>query len=399
MQKSIVKKIDDLGLCLGCGLCESVCGKDAVEMKLGLDGFIHPEVKHVIPEKEAIVKRICPSLNVVNDKPLTKEESIWGKMDNLWRGFTLDEEVRTKGSSGGIISGLAIFALENGLVDGVLQVGGDSSDYTRNTMRTTFSREEVLNCASSRYAPAYIFNNIIDLLEKDDKVYMFIGKPCDISAVVNLVTEYPQYRNRFKYTVSIICAGLPSFKGTEQLVKGFTNAEPVQNLVYRGNGWPGYFSFVDSNGSRFQKTYNDSWGKVLNRHLNTRCKLCADGIGLQADVAVGDAWETDGGYPDFSEKDGYSLVMCRTELGSSILKKAVESHYMSMVPLAIEKVKLMQPYQYNRRTRVVARLFALLLAKRVKLNYVNLGIYRNLKESKFALLLREFKGTLTRLIK
>ncbi len=396
---STIDRIDKLGLCLGCGLCENVCGKDAVEMKLMGDGFIHPTVKIVIPEKEDIIRRICPGLNVDNDISFGKDESVWGHISTLKAGFSTDNEVRKMGSSGGIVSGLAIHLLENELVDGVMQVGGDENDYERNTLRISTTREEVISCASSRYAPAYIFNRITELLNADSKSYLFIGKPCDISALKNFLNEYPEFKPRFKLTIAIICAGMPSFNGTSAIIDEFDAVRPVKNLVYRGNGWPGFFSFRDSLGAVFQKTYNESWGKTLNRHLKLRCKLCPDGIGIQADIAVGDAWETNDGYPDFAEKEGQSLIISRTLFGDDILKQAQRKGDIVLEDLGIDKIKLMQPYQYNRRTKIGARLTAFYLAKGVKLNFRNMSIARNLGKVKMMPILREFLGTYKRLVK
>ncbi|WP_339865817.1 Coenzyme F420 hydrogenase/dehydrogenase, beta subunit C-terminal domain [uncultured Algoriphagus sp.] len=396
-KSSKIVNIDKLGVCLGCGLCQSICGKDAVEMELRSDGFIHPNVKKILPEKEAIIERICPGINVINDINFGPNESIWGHIESLWSGFSLDTEIRTKGSSGGIISGLAIYALDSGVVDGVMQVGGDSADYERNTLRISTTREEVLECASSRYAPAHIFNEIFDILDKDSQNYMFVGKPCDISALKNFLEEFPIYKDRFKLTVSIMCAGMPSFQGTSDIVDAFNAKRPIKDLVYRGNGWPGYFSFRDNTSTVYRKTYNESWGTVLNKHLNLRCKLCPDGIGIQADIAVGDAWETKDGYPDFTEKDGHSLIISRSSQGDLVLKNAEKDIKIVLEPLSINKIQLMQPYQYNRRLKIGARISAFLISKRKKLNFKNLGIAINLRKVPFLVALREFAGTYRRI--
>ncbi len=52
---SAIEKIDKLGLCLGCGLCESVFGQDNLEMTLGEDGFFHPRIKKHDVDKVMII--------------------------------------------------------------------------------------------------------------------------------------------------------------------------------------------------------------------------------------------------------------------------------------------------------------------------------------------------------
>ena len=173
---------------------------------------------------------------------------------------------------------------------------------------------------------------------------------------------------------------------------------PIRNLVYRGNGWPGYFSFMDKNGISYQKTYNDSWGKKLNRYLNFRCKICPDGIGLQADIAVGDAWETKNGYPDFSEKEGHSLIIARTAIGEKLLHDAIKDQAIVCNDLALDKIQMMQPYQFARRKRVAARVTALNIFKRRSVvNFKNLSIYKNIFQVSPIILLKEFIGTYKRI--
>lgn len=393
---SAIERIDKLGLCLGCGLCETVCGPENVTMQLGADGFFHPRIAHVVPQKEAIIKRICPGTNVVNDIPFARNERIWGKIRALYAGYSTDAEVRRRGSSGGIVSAIAIHLLETHQVDSVLQVGGDSSDYERNSLRVSRTRSDVLHCASSRYAPALVFNDLLQLLAASEDTIGFIGKPCDISALKNFLKEYPHYRERFRLTVAIMCAGIPSFSGTRAVIESLEASPPVTNLAYRGDGWPGYFSFTDSSNKQHRQSYNDSWGKTLNQHLHFRCKLCPEGIGIQADIAVGDAWETKDGYPDFTEKEGLSLVIARTPAGEAVLQRSQEMGEMVLEPLSVDTIKMMQPYQHNRRTRAASRAVAFGMVSGKRLNFKGLRLFDALWAADKLILLKDFLGTLRR---
>lgn len=393
---STIQQLDELGLCLGCGLCESVCGSKNVEMQLGEDGFFHPNVKRVNVQHEAVINRICPGLNIVNDLPFSQRERIWGKINSLYAGYASDTLVRTKGSSGGMVSAIAIYVLETHLVNAVLQVGGDSSDYQRNTLHLSKTRADVLHCASSRYAPALVFSKIISLLSNSTDTFCFIGKPCDIAALKNFIREYPQYQSRFKLTVAIFCAGMPSFKGTRTIIENFGATPPVSGLSYRGNGWPGNFSFTDSKQRHYQLSYNDSWGKTLNQHLHFRCKICPEGIGIQADIALGDAWETSSGYPDFAEKDGWSLVITRTSRGANIIEEALQSSSIVLKPISQDKIKLMQPYQYNRRLRAFSRKLAFFIGTGKHLNFRKQQLFSAFLFADKLLLLKDFIGTLRR---
>lgn len=396
---TVINKIVEKDLCLGCGLCEAVYGKDGATMQLQSNGFLTPVIKKSQIESEKIILRICPGINIVNDQPFENRDRIWGKVMGTYSGYSSDKEIQTKGSSGGIISAVAIFLLENKKVDAVLHVGGDSNDYQRNSLRVSRTRDEVLEYAGSRYAPAGVFNDILAILLGNDDCYLFIGKPCDISALKNLLNEFPQYKERFKFFVSIMCAGIPSYNATQDVIETFDKVKlPIKDLTYRGNGWPGFFSFIDASERRHQMSYNDSWGKNLGKKIHFRCKICPDGIGLQSDFAAGDAWETKDGYPDFTEREGRSLILLRTPKATDLFHTMKQEGHVILQNLPIEKIKIMQPYQYSRRKAVGARVIATTLGKRVSLNFKSMRIWTNLFSQPLTSSFREFIGTLKRIL-
>ncbi|MCL4640012.1 MAG: hypothetical protein M5Z89_13535, partial [Olivibacter sp.] len=61
-------------------------------------------------------------------------------------------------------------------------------------------------------------------------------------------------------------------------------------------------------------------------------------------------------------------------------------------------IRIMQPYQFGRRTRVAARLMALKLVKGKALNFKNLKLFYNFRFVKKKTLIKEFIGTFKRLL-
>ena len=55
--------------------------------------------------------------------------------------------------------------------------------------------------------------------------------------------------------------------------------EDLAAFRYRGDGWPGYATATRRDGSAERMSYNDSWGDILTRHVQFRCKICPDGVG------------------------------------------------------------------------------------------------------------------------
>lgn len=177
-----------------------------------------------------------------------------------------------------------------------------------------------------------------------------------------------------------------------------TDLTDVKSFRYRGEGWPGVARVVRHDGSTSTMNYNSSWGTILNRHLQFRCKVCPDGTGEFADIACADAWYGSGGYPDFEEREGRSLIVSRTEVGERLLRRMEDSGYLAMVPLDIREIEAMQPYQANRKRNVPARSLALMLAGRLTPRFRRFGFVGLVLSHSWVDQFRNLIGTLRRVL-
>jgi len=393
----IINKILKYKLCLGCGFCEGVATTDKCEMKLSDSGFYTPHFKQelTLQEQKTILK-ICPSVTLNANKG---NSTVWGNMLELSEAWANDSIVRKKASSGGVISSLAIYLVDNKKVDAILHVGLKDNSYLFNELKISKTKEDILKNAASRYAPALVFNNLKKILDSTELFYAFIGKPCDIAAVNNFVKEFPIYKERIKYTIAIFCAGMPSYNGTKKVLSLTGHDEEPLTLQYRGNGWPGFFEAKFKNNPPFKLSYNESWGNVLGKHLGFRCKICPDGIGIMADISVGDSWNTKDGYPDFEETDGRSFVMLRTENGKDLFNSAVLNKDIVDKKINIDKIKEMQTYQYNRRLLVGFRILPVQILSGFMLSFKGLGIFNMMRKASFKSGIKNMIGTFLRFIK
>lgn len=368
--KDTIEKIMAHKACIGCGLCEAVAKEDGCRMKIAQDGFYYP-CGNVSRPNQTIVDSICPGKNVRMDA----YGGLWGKVIETYDGWAVDSEARHKGSSGGVISAICIELLNSKAVTAVLHVGNDPLSPMYNKLCVSHTREDILQRSSSRYAPADVFSNIEAYL-KADEVYAFVGKPCDIMALKAYLGAYPQYQSKVKVFLSFFCAGIPSYKGTEELLD---STKKLISLKYRGCGWPGNFTAKYEDGTNFEMSYQDSWGGVLGKYVNYRCKICPDGIGLGADIVAADSWKTKDGYPDFEEQDGRNFVLVRSKLGSEILRKCIEANAIQVEFMNPETISTKQPYQYGRRRQLSWRILGLQLASSGFFRFKGIGVFRNMR--------------------
>jgi coenzyme F420 hydrogenase subunit beta len=374
-----LREIVERGLCTGCGLCAGA-SHGTITMRFNASGYLRPvaEAGTALPAGlQADMARACPAVRVEHTPHrAVPSHVLWGPVLSSRAGHATDAELRRQGSSGGMISALAWHLIDSGQVDGVAQIAASRAEPLRNVLQISRSRADVLRAAGSRYAPAAPLADFLGHLAAGQRL-AFVGKPCDVAALRQYLRRHPEWAARVPVMLSFMCAGVPSEHGSREVVKAM-GAEPgrLASFRYRGDGWPGMARAVQTDGQAFEMDYNTSWGNILGRHLQFRCKICPDGTGEFADVVAADAWYGKDGYPDFAERDGRSLLLARTPGGEALIQSALQAGAIAVESLDIGEVEAMQPYQASRKRMVLGRVLATRLKLGMAPQYRRLGLLR-----------------------
>lgn len=362
MQKSILREVINNELCLGCGACSVAFTEKNIVMRENRNGFLRPTiVKQLTNNDEEIFSSICPGLKInQSDENLDAQEILWGPIKSINIAWSTEPSTRFKASSGGGISSTAIWLLENDLADAVLHVKVSEENPLKNDWTISTNREQIIQNAGSRYSPAAPLLGLVEATKKFSRI-VFIGKPCDIVGAKRICSINPDINKKIKFYISFMCAGTPSNIATEKTIKKLgVNIEDVLEFKYRGDGWPGDTTAKTKTGEKYTMTYKESWGGILNKHLQLRCKICIDGTGEEADITYGDAWHgTSDGYPDFSEQEGRSIAIARTKIGQEILNSMQKSNSIHLEKSSLRDLELMQPYQASRKKLLLSRIVAM----------------------------------------
>lgn len=361
-----LEEICGAGLCIGCGLCESIAGRDRVEMTLVEPGFLRPRVKKPVPEDamQAILET-CPGVRIdgqLETKP-PMMDPVFGPAVSVWRGRATDHEVQFRGASGGVLTALGMFLLDSGKVDFVLHVAASKASPLHTERKLSFTATEVFEGTASRYGPAAPLIDLTALLERNQR-FAVIGKPCDISAVHNLAQRDRRVRELIPYTLTLSCAGIPKLQSSyEFLARHDMHEEQLETLRYRGHGWPGYTYAKTRDGREAKEWYMETWFPYQEKwKAQFRCKICPDHTGEVADVSSVDDWPS--GAPERDEIIGRSLVVARTRTGDSLIREAMQAGYLTFedAPEKMQGMHDTQPHQVNKKRGIAMRLLAMWLA-------------------------------------
>jgi len=395
-----IQDVVDWGLCTGCGACYYACSKRGVSLVNIETVGIRPrfDAAQCAGCKECL--SICPGYHVDagsaegEHADATEGDHEIGPALEIWEGYAADPEIRYRGSSGGLLSALALYCLEKEGMEFVLHTAADETEPWINKTVQSRNRSEILARTGSRYAPASPCDEL-HLIEESARPCVFIGKPCDTAAVAMLREKRPALDRNLGLVLTFFCAGTPSTKGTLGLMKSLdVNPQKVASVHYRGDGWPGRFRVTSGNGGGQKSfSYLESWSR-LSHDRPFRCHLCPDGLGRVADISCGDAWERFGNGQD----SGRSVAVVRTRKGQEILHRAMAARYVDLETVGATAIPAGQPSQINRNREVFGRLLAMRLLMVPAPKFTGFSLFRSWMRLPFLRRARTILGTARRLV-
>lgn len=148
--------IIEIEKCVGCGLCTSLLDAD---MRINDYGFNRPYINKNYDKKK--LNEVCPV-----DSTLSQySNSIWGDYYSVYYGYSTNNEIRERGSSGGVITQILVYLLESNKVDAVIHIGIDDENPLITKVKLSETIEQIIENSGSRYAPASPLMNIDKYLE------------------------------------------------------------------------------------------------------------------------------------------------------------------------------------------------------------------------------------------
>jgi coenzyme F420 hydrogenase subunit beta len=359
-----IKRLQDVvdwRLCLGCGACAYVCPDRKIEMVDVVDEGLRPRITggDCLDCRDCL--EVCPALGLdqsaARERPGVLPEALaaFGPVLEIWEGHAADPEIRFKGSSGGALTALSLHCLENEGMAGVLHIGQHPWDAARNSTHLSCSRDELLACAGSRYAPASVCDRL-DLVEHAEAPCVVIGQPSEVSALRKVLGKKKELAEKVGLVLSFFCAGSPSTRGTLDLMDRYkVEPEKVGYLRYRGFGWPGFFSTRLKGGDETTEhlVYGEAWA-FLQKYRPYATHLFPDGSGEDADISCGDPWYR----PIEPGEHGSSLIVVRTERGRHLFKRAMDAGVIIAKPASYAQLAKSQENLTRKRGAVWGRLLA-----------------------------------------
>jgi coenzyme F420-reducing hydrogenase beta subunit/polysaccharide pyruvyl transferase WcaK-like protein len=255
-----------------------------------------------------------------------------GQVSASYIGCSTDHDVRFAAASGGMVTEVLIYLLEQGLVDGVVVTRMQYDNPLEAEAFIARSPEEILSARKSKYCPVAVCSLLKDVLQSDEK-YAFVGLPCHVAGVRKAQLKNENLVQRLPYVLGLFCSRTPNANATKHLLYNLgIQHQAVRSIDYRGEGHPGKLRLRLKRGSEKYVEHLDYryWGYTFLRFFKpVRCWLCPDHSAELADISFADNWTNQ--EPFKGDVKGSSTIVARSSHFASILiemvrKRRVELH-------------------------------------------------------------------------
>lgn len=338
-------------------------------------GVYVPTVQEQKCNRCKLCLKVCPGYSIDYDKLNASifgeapTDLLLGNKISCYVGHSTDKGIRWNASSGGIVTALLIFGLEERIIDGALVTRMRKDAPLEPEVIIARTKEEVITALGSNYCPVPVNIAITEILKEKGK-FAVVGLPCHIHGIRKAEMLNKRLREKIVLHIGLFCSHMTSSLGTELLLEKIgVDVNDVAKLSYRGHGWPGEMSIILRNGHRKSIPYIQYWDSIFGTFFLTpiRCTLCSDATNELSDISVGDAW-----LPDLEKKGkGESIIVTRTTDAERLLQAAQSESKIHIIRIDCDHVKQSQSLNLKFKKKALEARISLLRHFGKKTPYVN----------------------------
>ena len=315
MKSNNINKTISADLCTGCGICEGACPFDAISTIVEKGNF-RPKIDIDKCTDCGRCVKSCPGL-CVDFKSLSNKfqpdvdyyDKMVGRFEKCFTGYSTDFDIRYHSASGGMVSQLLIWLLENNKIDGAVVTRFDKDNpLLVNTFIAT-TREDIISARSSKYAPVSLNNAVKEIKSASGSRYVVVGLPCHIQGIRKLMEIDKKLRDKVVGLFGLYCSSGRSFYLTEYIFKERgIDKNCINYFQYRDEGCLGKMvitlpqipgnsirvmnsnseKITDNESITYKELFQSYYHPLRSFFVPNRCNYCIDHYAELADICFGD---------------------------------------------------------------------------------------------------------------
>ena len=250
-------------------------------------------------------------------------------------GYTKQDNIRRKSSSGGLFYELSQVILE----DGGVVFGACYDKEMHQVVHKSTEETSIENMLKSKYVESKLGDTYkkIETYLKDGKKVLFCGTPCQAAGLYNLKEKkWSRYKNQL-FILDFLCEGVPSYKIFQEYIKDSENKseKEIKTIEFRSKsyGWNVHcmkIQYKDGT-SRIIPSFSDSYMHtfIMDLTMNRRsCYACPFREKKYSDVTIGDLWKVSNVDKSCVDNKGVSAIFVNSEAGNILIEKARKNLYI-----------------------------------------------------------------------
>lgn len=330
---SNVNEIRDSYLCYGCGVCNVICGHDAITMQYDNIGRLCPIIDEESCSDCGLCMANCPSIDLKGIQLPDTDDKYVGHVNNVYIGRSNDETIFRNSQSGGMVTATIKYLLDTKKIDAAIVCKVvDEMEYTPKATLIT-SSDELYNCQKSSYVPIDMVS-AIKIADHYNSLAV-VGTGCQIQGF-HALKEYKKiYRDRIRYLLGLICDRTLCKTATDVLYgNSFINEK--KRIIWRDKSMNYKTARLLIQTESGEQKELPRWKRVSLKDpfTNPRCRICFDKLNTHADIVFGDPW----GMNNVDWQNGMSVVMTRTIIGTEIIDSMIQSSLVSLCDAPLSEV-------------------------------------------------------------
>jgi len=217
-----------------------------------------------------------------------------GTFDRSYILYSASEKTRRNAASGGLVTEVLIYCLENKLIEGALVC---KAKIIHGKIRPEFfiatSRKDVLLAQGSKYVATHFSSEALPLIRKFRGKLAVVGLPCDLRNLDRQIQQDDVLSQKISLKVGLFCGHNSEVELIDRIAAQLEKEAGARLIDYKfGKGlWRGMIEAVFENGTitrkktGFFKDYQN-----LFFFAQKKCFFCNDHFAYHADISAGDIW-------------------------------------------------------------------------------------------------------------
>lgn len=346
LQDEVIKA----GICTHCGTCIGLSDRTLTmrETENGPLPVSSPEVKLPWLAYEA-----CPGKGInyphINRTLFGHLPGNWllGNCQRIYVGYATAPAIRRGGASGGVITQILIYLLEQGLIDGAVVVQqGKPQPWEAQPVIAT-SKEQIMAASQSVYIPIPV-NAIMPEMASFGGRLAYVGLPDQVASLRRLQMAGIDGAVQVQYVLGPYVGTAMYRSAIESYLhrNGVERLEDIVSLQYREGEWPGFLQVVLRDGRvlRLKKFY---YNYLIPFFITQATLQAVDFCNELTDISVGDAWS-----PQLETLGrGYSVVITRSESADVLIQQMAREGLLTLEEISAHEAIAMHAHMLDFKKR------------------------------------------------